>query len=262
MIHSSEIKIENVTARFGEKLILDRISLEIPRGQCTVLIGPSGQGKSLLLKMMAGLMKPSSGRVLIQGQDFYSLSQSEQFKIMQKMGMLFQRNALFDSLTCGENIAFPLREVRRTPQVLNESEIEQTVKSFLAAVDIPHAQHLFPDEISGGMQKRLGIARALALNPPTVFYDDPTAGLDPITSRKIIDLICKFQRENQSTVVAVTNDMNRAFQMAHRVVMVVDREIIVAESVQELQQHKDPRVQQFILGQKDGPLTEFAEVNS
>ena len=171
--------------------------------------------------------------------------------IARKTGMLFQRNALFDSLSVAENIAFPLREVSHA----SETEIKSTVEFYLQAVEIAHARDLFPDEISGGMQKRLGIARALALKPEIVFYDDPTAGLDPITSRMIIQLILRLQKEMHTTIVAVTNDMNRADQMASRIAMVVDREVLVCGSPHETMGHWDARVQQFIHGSPYGPLT-------
>src|SRR5262249_39844909 len=149
---------------------------------------------------------------------------------------------LFDSLTCAENVAFPLRETTN----LNEEQIQTKVDFFLEAVGLSHARNLCPDEISGGMQKRLGIARALALSPQIVFYDDPTAGLDPITSRKIVDLILQLQKELKSTVIAITNDMNRAYQMADRIAMVVEQELVMTGSVEETKNHADLRVQQFI----------------
>lgn len=180
-----------------------------------------------------------------------SLKGKERDALIRKMGMLFQKNALFDSMTCAENIAFPLREVAKKSEV----EIEKAVQFYLEAVGIPHARDLFPDEISGGMQKRLGIARALALEPEIVFYDDPTAGLDPITSRKIIQLIKDLQKRSNTTLVAVTNDMNRAEQLADRIGMVVDRELILTGSPAETKEHPDPRVQQFVRGSLQGPLT-------
>lgn len=217
-----------------------------------MLIGPSGFGKSVVLKLFAGLLRPNAGRVLVEGQDLHSLKPARQAELLLKMGMLFQKNALFDSLTVAENIAFPLREKTR----LNEEEIQERITFFLEAVAIPHARHLYPDEISGGMQKRLGIARALALKPQIVLYDDPTAGLDPITSRRIIELILQLRREQKSTVVAVTNDMARAYQMADCICMVVDGEIIRTGDKSETLKHTDPRVMQFVRGQLEGPLTE------
>lgn len=248
------LELEDLSVEFGSDRLLDKVNLRVAAGESVVLIGPSGQGKSVVLKVFAGLLPPSSGRVLVEGHDLASLSLSARTELLLKMGMLFQKNALFDSLTVADNIAFPLRE--KTP--LSEAEIAERVAFFLDAVGLSAAGALFPDEISGGMQKRLGIARALALKPQIVLYDDPTAGLDPITSRKIIDLILKLKREQKSTLVAVTNDMARAYQMADRIVMVVDGELIVTGNKSETREHSDPRVAQFIHGALEGPLTEAA----
>ncbi len=180
------IQLKNVTVMFSEQgqdhIVLENINLDIQKGECLVLVGPSGQGKTTLLKVLATLITPQNGDVLFEQKKILTLSKKNQTMALKKMGMLFQKNALFDSVTCGENIAFPLRETT----ALSEDEIQKKVDHFLEAVGISHAKNLFPDEISGGMQKRLGIARALALDPEIIFYDDPTAGLDPITSRKIV----------------------------------------------------------------------------
>jgi phospholipid/cholesterol/gamma-HCH transport system ATP-binding protein len=236
---------------FGDFDVLKNVNLDVARGERLVLIGPSGFGKSVVLKLFAGLLQPTKGRVLVDGQDLRQLSPEALSAIQLKMGMLFQKNALFDSLTVGENVAFPLREKSR----LGEEQIQERVGQFLEAVDIAHARHLYPDEISGGMQKRLGIARALALQPRIVLYDDPTAGLDPITSRRIAELILEMRREQSGTTVVVTNDMARAYQLADRLVMVVDGELIVTGNKEQTLKHKDPRVAQFVRGRLEGPLT-------
>lgn len=245
------IEVENVSMAFEEQTILRRVNLQVRQGESLVLVGPSGQGKTTLLKIMAGLIEPQTGEIKIQNTNWAKTNNAERLILLKKMGMLFQKNALFDSLTCGENIAFPLRETT----TLSEVEIGQRVEQFLESVGLPHARDLYPDEISGGMQKRLGIARALALRPEIIFYDDPTAGLDPITSRKIIELILQLRQEFRSTVIAITNDMNRAFQMADRIAMVVDGEVLVTGSPEETKSAKDPRVHQFIRGELHGPLT-------
>lgn len=247
---SVAIELKNINVEFSRERILDQISLSIPQSECFVIVGPSGQGKSVLLKTMAGLIEPTKGEVLIQGQNWKSLKGSKRQELLQKIGMLFQKNALFDSLTVAENIAFPLRENTNS----SEKEIHEIIDYFLDAVGISHAKNLYPDEISGGMQKRLGIARALALKPEIIFYDDPTAGLDPITSRKIIELIKELQHKNKTTVVAITNDMNRAFQLANRMAMVVDKSVIITGTPEQTKAHSDPRVHQFIRGELNGPL--------
>ncbi|MFV3407846.1 ABC transporter ATP-binding protein [Bdellovibrio bacteriovorus] len=247
----SIISLKDVTVAFDDLVVLKSINLEIQAGESFVIVGPSGQGKTTLLKTMSGLVSPRNGKVFVEQKDWSTLSNKERLPLLKKVGILFQKNALFDSLTCVQNISFPLRETT----ALSDWEITKKAEYFLDAVGIPHARDLYPDEISGGMQKRLGIARALALDPEIIFYDDPTAGLDPITSRKIIDLIMTLKKEKGSTVVAITNDMNRAFQMADRIGMVVDQELLITGTPEETKNHADPRVHQFIRGLLSGPLT-------
>lgn len=245
------IQLKNVNVDFEGTSILRGVNLCVEPGEVLVVVGPSGHGKTTLLKVMAGLLSPTKGQIFIEGLEISTSSIKEREALVKKMGMLFQKNALFDSLTCAENIAFPLRELTS----LSETEIQQKVAFYLEAVGISHAAGLFPDEISGGMQKRLGIARALALDPQIIFYDDPTAGLDPITSKKIIELILELQHKNKSTVVAVTNDMNRAYQMADKICVVVDGEVLLTGSSEATQKSSEPRVFQFIRGLLEGPLS-------
>ncbi len=241
---SPALELRSASVTFSENAVLRDIRLAINESEIFVLIGPSGQGKSVLLKLLAGLIKPTSGELIVEGDDFFKLSDLKRDQLRRRMGMLFQKNALFDSLTAAENIAFPLRETT----ALTEAQIDKKVRFFLAAVGLAHAYKLNPNELSGGMQKRLGIARALALDPEIIFYDDPTAGLDPITRRKIIDLILGLARERKTTVVAVTNDMNRAYQMAHRIAMVVDHGLIVTGTPMETEASQHPKVHQFVRG--------------
>lgn len=248
---SALIELKNLSLSFDGECILGDINLKIHKGERIVLIGPSGHGKSLLIKLMTGLVQPTKGQVLIEGADYKSLSRSQRAGLISRMGLLFQKNALFDSLTCLENIVFVLEEVKK----LSTQEAEQKAHYLIEAVGIPHAAHLYPDELSGGMQKRLGIARAVALEPEIIFYDDPTAGLDPITSRKIIELILNLQAKQNSTLIAISNDMNRVYQLASRIIMVVDKTILDTGSKAETLKHQDPRVFQFVRGQTTGPLT-------
>ena len=248
----SSIELKHLEFNFGTKdWGLENINLSIAQQESFVLVGPSGGGKTVLLKLMAGLYKPLNGHLMIEGQDFHKLKLKQQQKLMFKMGMLFQKNALFDSLTVLENVTFPMKEVT----TLSQQDINSRALHFLEEVDLLHAKDNFPDEISGGMQKRLGIARALALEPKIIFFDDPTAGLDPITSRKIIELIIKLKQETHATTVTITNDMNRAFQLADRISVLVGQELIITGNKDQTLSHKDPRVHQFVRGLMDGPLT-------
>lgn len=250
------IEVKNLSVVFDEVPILSGVNLQIEQGESCVFLGPSGLGKTTLLKTIAGLITPSEGEIWIDTKNFLTQDAKERKLIIQRMGMLFQKNALFDSLTCAENIAFPLRETTH----LSTEEISKKVHYFLEAVGLSHAQELYPDEISGGMQKRLGIARALSLRPEVLFYDDPTAGLDPITSRKIIELILRLKNEEKSTLLTVTNDIQRAYQLANKIYFVFQNEVFLTGSPEETKRCNDLRVQQFIRGLEHGPLTNHGEM--
>lgn len=248
----SSIELKQLEFNFGtQDWGLENINLSIANQESFVMVGPSGGGKTVLLKLMAGLYQPLGGHLFIEGQDFHQLKIKQQQKLMFKMGMLFQKNALFDSLTVLENVTFPMTEVT----TLSAKEIKEKALHFLEEVDLMHALDNYPDEISGGMQKRLGIARALALEPKIIFFDDPTAGLDPITSRKIIELMLQLKKETNATTVTITNDMNRAFQLADRIAVLVDQELIITGDKDSTLNHSDPRVHQFVRGLMEGPLT-------
>ncbi len=250
----SFIVARDLSYSHGPLEILKKVSFEIQEGESIVVIGPSGAGKTSLLKLLCGLLTPQIGSVYYEQKSLLTLSVEDRQRLVSKTGVLFQKNALFDSMTCFENIVFPLREAGE----LSQAEMESLAHDLLKAVGIEHAINLYPHEISGGMQKRLGIARALALNPQIIFYDDPTAGLDPITSKKIVELIIAFQKKRKATIVTVTNDMNRAFQLADRIMMVVDQSVIVTGSVADTKNFPDPRVQQFIHGKNEGPLSQLS----
>jgi phospholipid/cholesterol/gamma-HCH transport system ATP-binding protein len=230
----------------GERLLRD-VHLAVGRGEVVALMGPSGEGKSLLLKIIAGLIEPTAGKVAVHGRIRSELTEKERLKLGRETGMLFQRNALFDSLTALENVSFPQIETLgrsvETSNVLSHALLE--------AVGLASAAERYPIEISGGMQKRLGIARALALKPKLILYDDPTAGLDPITSRKIIRLIKDLQDRDNATVIFVTNEISRAFQIADRVGFIFKGELVITGTVAETKAHADPRVAKFLRGQSD-----------
>ncbi len=243
------VQLDSVSLEIDGETLLQDIHLAVGRGEVLAIMGPSGEGKSLLLKIIAGLVEPSAGKVAIRGRDPLTMSKSEREDFGRRTGMLFQRNALFDSLTVLENVSFPQIET------LGHSAERANVSShqLLEAVGLVDAASRYPSEISGGMQKRLGIARALSLSPDLILYDDPTAGLDPITSRKIIRLIKDLQVRDEATLVVVTNEIARAFQIADRLAFVFRGELIVTGSVEETRHHLDDRVAKFLRGQSSAP---------
>lgn len=250
----SLIELQHVTKNFEDLTVLKNVQLSLEEESSLVLVGPSGSGKSLLLKLMAGLVSPTSGKVLYKGKPLDSLSKKEWLDYWSQVGMLFQQNALFDSLTVYNNLDFVLREVK--PE-WSASQREKEIVGMLEAVGLDHVLKLYPGELSGGMQKRLGIARALVLQPKIVFYDDPTAGLDPITSRQIIQMILDLKEKIKATIVTVTHDMMRAYQLAGNILVCFHGDLVLTGSAEQTKAHPDPRVQQFIQGQIEGPLAEL-----
>lgn len=250
-INSSLVGLDDVYLAFDDHVVFKALSVPIEVGESLVLVGPSGSGKSLFLKLLAGLVSPDRGRVLYKGKELSTLSATEKTEYFSQLGMLFQKNALFDSLSVWENLDFTLR--KRRPD-LSESEKKERIEHYLAQVGLDHVPHLFPSELSGGMQKRLGIARALVLQPRIVLYDDPTAGLDPITSRKIIQLILDLKEQLNATIVTVTHDMARAYQLAGHIMVCFQNEFILTGSETATRGFSNEKVQQFIHGRVQGPL--------
>ncbi len=230
------IRLENVGKCFDGRWIFRGVNLEVHPKESVSLIGPSGGGKSVLMKMIAGLLACDEGRIVVESDN---------------VGMLFQKNALFDSFTVEENLLFPLKERLG----MEGEEAKKRAAHFLEEVGLKGNETLYPDEISGGMQKRLGIARGLIVMPQVILYDEPTAGLDPITSRKIADLIRKLRVEVGSTLLTVTNDMQRAYQIGDRVCLLAQGKLTEGGSPEEIQKSEDPAIRQFIFGLKQGPLT-------
>ncbi len=244
-INEPFIQLAGVSLSIDGVRYLKDIHLAVGRGEILAIMGPSGEGKSLLLKVIAGLMEPTAGEVIIGGKKRSDATTEERREQGRRTGMLFQRGALFDSLTALENVSFPQVETLGR----GRAQSDATSHSLLEAVGLSEAAARYPSEISGGMQKRLAIARALSLAPELILYDDPTAGLDPITSRKIIRLIKELQQRDRSTVVVVANETARAFQVADRLAFVFRGELVVTGTAEETRNHSDPRVAKFLKGQ-------------
>jgi phospholipid/cholesterol/gamma-HCH transport system ATP-binding protein len=227
---------------FGSQKVLNGVDLTAQRGQTVVVLGKSGTGKSVLLKLIVGLQQPDSGAIRIHGQEIGGLEMDRLSEIRKKIGFLFQQAALYDSLTVEENVDFPLS--RHT--MLSEAERRERVQALLASVGMEHDLTKMPSDISGGMQKRVGLARALALDPDVLLFDEPTSGLDPITAGEIGELIVKLKKERDLTSVVVTHDVHGAKSFADRVVLLRDGKVVIDGTFPELEQSSDPFVVQFL----------------
>ena len=244
------IKLVNLHKSFRKQKVLDGINLEIEEGKTTVIIGRSGGGKSVLLKHIIGLLKPDSGQVLVDGTDIAQLGERELNEIRKKFGMLFQEAALFDSMTVGENVAFPLREHTR----MKEREIRETVAERLRSVGLTGVEEKMPSELSGGMRKRVGLARAIAMRPQIVLFDEPTTGLDPVMTEAINRLIIDTQKQFSLTCVVISHDIESIFEIGNRIAMLYEGKIIEYGSPEELKASKNPVTVQFLSGSIDGPI--------
>ena len=240
------IKVRKLKIAFGSKVVLDEIDLDLYPGETLAVIGPSGTGKSTVLKVMTGLLKPTSGSVIIQGQETNGFDESQWDELRKRMGVVFQYSALFDFLTVGENVAFGLRRHFNLP----EAEIQTRVTELLEMVGLPGTEAMMPAELSGGMKKRVGLARALAMEPQIVFYDEPTAGLDPVMTMTISRLIRKTQQRLGVASLLVTHDMESVFMAADRIAMLYNGKIVQAGTVDEIKNSSNPVVRAFISGQE------------
>jgi phospholipid/cholesterol/gamma-HCH transport system ATP-binding protein len=240
------IVLKNITKRFGDNIVLDNVSLAIEEGKTTVVIGPSGCGKTVLIKHLIVLLRPTAGEIYLKKRRIDNLSEYELNKIRTRYGFLFQAGALFDSLSVAENIMFPILQ---HCEVADRREIEELVKAKLAMVGLDGFQNFYPANLSGGQRKRVALARAIALNPQVILYDEPTTGLDPIRSDIINELILKLQRELRETTVVVTHDMKSAYKIADRIIMLHHGKIIADGDAEHIRNHPHPVVQQFIKGQ-------------
>lgn len=249
------IKAENVVKRFGERFILNGVSLEIYRGETFVIMGGSGCGKSTFLRHLIGALKPDSGRISLLGKDLTKVSEDEMDALKKKIGMCFQSAALFDSMTVGENVSLSLKEHTK----LEKSVIDIVVKMKLELVGLRGFEDLMPSQLSGGMRKRVGLARAIAMDPVLVFYDEPTTGLDPIVAGVIDKLILDLSKKLFITSIVVTHDMKSVFSIADRIAMLYEGKVLEVGTPDEIKRSANPSVQQFISGSPDGPIRFFQQ---
>ncbi len=241
------IEVRNLRKSFGAHTVLDGVNFRIDKGESVVIIGRSGGGKSVLLKHLVALLKPDAGEVLIEGENIVPLNERELLRVRHKFGMLFQGAALFDSMTVAENVAFAFRRDRSLPP----DEVARRVAEVLEVVDLPGIEQKNPAELSGGMRKRVGLARAIVYRPEIVLYDEPTTGLDPIVSDSIDHLILRVRDRFNVTSVVVTHDMRSARRLGQRILMLHDQKIYVTGTADEIFNSRDPIVRQFVEGVAD-----------
>ncbi|TMQ66146.1 MAG: ABC transporter ATP-binding protein [Candidatus Eisenbacteria bacterium] len=244
------IRIRGLTKRLGTKQVLDGVDLDIGKGESVVVMGRSGTGKSVLLKHVIGLMTPDQGSIEIDGQEIVGLKEHDLDEVRKRFGMLFQGAALFDSLTVGENVGLALREHQR----LDEREVRRRVAERLEWVGLSGVEDMKPASLSGGMRKRVGLARAIAMDPQVILYDEPTTGLDPIMADVIDQLIRGLQRRLGVTTVVVTHDLVSAYKLADRIAMLHDGKVVFTGTVDETRHTQDPLVRQFVQGSSQGPI--------
>lgn len=241
------IEVRDLKKSFRSHKVLDGVSFKIEKGESVVIIGRSGGGKSVLLKHLIGLISPDDGQVLIEGENIVFMNERELLRVRRKFGMLFQGAALFDSMTVAENVAFAFRQERGLP----ENEVKQKVTEVLEMVDLPGTEDKSPSELSGGMRKRVGLARAIIYQPQIVLYDEPTTGLDPIVSDSIDQLILRVRDKLDVTTVVVTHDMRSARRLGQRILMLHDKKIYATGTAEEIFKSQDPIVHRFIEGISD-----------
>lgn len=244
------IKIKRLEKSFGPKKVLDGVNLEIEQGRTTVIIGRSGEGKSVLLKHIIGLLKPDAGEILLDGVDITTMSEREFNEVLKRFGMLFQGAALFDSMTVGQNVGFPLKEHTD----LSDEDIRKIVSDKLRRVGLVGVEEMMPSELSGGMKKRVGLARAIVMDPEIVLFDEPTTGLDPIMSDSVGELMLETQKAMKTTYIAITHDIRLTFKIADKIAMLHEGRIIASGTTEEMKATDDPVVRQFLEGRAEGPI--------
>ena len=251
------IKLKDVYKSFGNKKVLQGFSLDVMEGETMVIIGYSGTGKSVAIKHIVGLLVPDSGTVFVDGLEVPTLPRRELYALRARIGYVFQFAALFDSMSIGDNVAMGLRKLEMKP-----SEIRERVTEALRLVDLPDTENRFPAELSGGMRKRVGIARAIALRPKYILYDEPTTGLDPVTSAVIDELMLRMRKQLGVTGVVITHDMRSAYTVGSRIAMLYDGRVRQVGTVDEIRNTKDPVVRQFIEGRATLNEVEMAGVSA
>ena len=244
------LRLVGVDKTLEGKKVLDNIDLDIPRNRITAIIGLSGAGKSVILKHMIGLLKPDRGQVLLDGVDLCNLSRKELYEARRRFGMLFQSGALFDSLDVFENVAFPLREKTK----LAEARVRERVQVILRKVGLEGEGEKFPDELSGGMVRRVALARAMVMDPEIILFDEPTTGLDPIIRNSILNLICRTFQDHKFTMVMISHDIPDIFHWCHHVVVVHGGRVIEAGPPEAVRNSADPLVRQLVEGDIHGPV--------
>lgn len=243
----SLIEFRSISRRFGRQVVLDHVSLQVEEGQSLIILGASGSGKSVMLKHMVGLLKPDSGEVWFDGQRIDNLPEPKLAEVRVEFGFLFQMGALFDSMSVEENVAFPVIEHTDKPA----DEVSRIVDEKLRMVGLPEVRKKMPAQLSGGQKKRVALARAIALDPRVILYDEPTTGLDPIRADVINELILKLQKELKVTSVVVTHDMQSAFKVGDRIVMLHEGHLIFDGTPDEIKASENPIVRRFVRGEAD-----------
>lgn len=243
-------RLDDVCVRYGNKIVMQNLSLDIVEGAVTCIIGLSGAGKSTILRLLNGLKKPDSGRVFVKGEDITEMRERDLIDLRRTIGFAFQFSALFDSLSIGENIALPLREHTK----MKNAEILKMVGETLETVGLANVEDRFPAELSGGMVKRAGFARAVVTNPQAVLYDEPTTGLDPIITHVLTETIVKLQERLNGTAVVVSHDLESIYLMADYIAMLFEGAIVAYGTVDEIRKSPNPIVQQFLQGSEVGPI--------
>lgn len=243
-------QLEDVSLSFGDKVVLRNCNLDVVEGKITCIVGLSGAGKSTIVRLLDGLLKPNEGHVFVRGEDICHFSEAQLIPVRQKISLSFQFAALLDSLTVGENVALPLQEHTK----LSNAEIRKLVNEALDSVGLAHTYDNLPNELSGGMLKRAGFARAIVTNPDLILYDEPTTGLDPIVTHLITETIVKLRQKLNGTAVVISHDLQSIYMMADYVAMLFEGAVIAYDTVENFRNSPNPIVQQFVQGSEIGPI--------